>query len=98
MPSREHFSVADVRMCVGSRRMLDVMDVQTQRDFNMSMKDWCIYYENVERDRLLNVISLEFSHTKLEQYVDSPQIVKHVDWIDWVDIYNNFNIVFQFLI
>jgi F-box/leucine-rich repeat protein 10/11 len=80
------FTVSDVKQCVGSRRQLDVMDVQTQRDYTMSMKEWCEYYNNPQRDRLLNVISLEFSHTKLEQHVDSPYIVKQVDWIDWVGI------------
>lgn len=78
------FNVAKVKECVGSRRILDVMDVQTQRDFTMSMKEWCAYYEDPDRKRLLNVISLEFSHTKLEQLVESPHIVKQVDWIDWV--------------
>ena len=39
------------------------------------MKEWVKYYENTDRDRLLNVISLEFSHTKLENYVESPNLV-----------------------
>lgn len=80
----ESFNVSKVKECVGSRRVLDVMDVQTQRDFTMTMKEWCAYYDDPDRKRLLNVISLEFSHTKLEQFVDSPNIVKQVDWIDWV--------------
>jgi len=63
-------------VCVsGSRRMLDVMDVNTQKGLEMTMKEWVRYYENQERDRLLNVISLEFSHTKLENYVESPNLV-----------------------
>lgn len=28
----------DVRMCVGSRRVLDVMDVNTQKNIEMTMK------------------------------------------------------------
>ncbi|XP_076334005.1 lysine-specific demethylase 2A-like isoform X2 [Tachypleus tridentatus] len=83
MPS-ENFTVNDVRQCVGSRRMLDVMDVTTQKDVEMSMKDWCKYFENTNRDKLLNVISLEFSHTRLEHYVESPAVVRQVDWVDWV--------------
>jgi len=55
--------------------MLDVMDVNTQKGIEMSMRDWVQYYENVERSKLLNVISLEFSHTKLENYVESPTLV-----------------------
>ncbi|XP_015787809.1 lysine-specific demethylase 2A [Tetranychus urticae] len=79
-----NFTVSDVRQCVGSRRILDVMDVTTQKDFEMTMKEWCQYYENPVRDRLLNVISLEFSHTKLDSMVESPTIVRQVDWVDWV--------------
>lgn len=41
----------------------------------MSMRDWVQYYEGTDRSRLLNVISLEFSHTKLENYVESPSLV-----------------------
>lgn len=83
MPS-DNFTVNDVRQCVGSRRMLDVMDVTTQRDIEMPMKDWCKYFENTNREKLLNVISLEFSHTRLEHYVESPTVVRQVDWIDWM--------------
>lgn len=55
--------------------MLDVMDVNTQRGLEMSMKEWVKYYENPNRNSLLNVISLEFSHTRLENYVESPTLV-----------------------
>ncbi|GAB6031109.1 hypothetical protein CHUAL_007917 [Chamberlinius hualienensis] len=81
LPSK-NFTVQDVRQCVGSRRMLDVMDVTTQKDIEMSMKDWVKYFENHQRDRLLNVISLEFSHTKLENYIESPKLVREIDWVD----------------
>ena len=74
LPSK-NFKVSDVKQCVGSRRNLDVMDVTTQKALEMTMKEWVHYYENTERERLLNVISLEFSHTRLENYVDSPTLV-----------------------
>ncbi|KAH9376661.1 hypothetical protein HPB48_005872 [Haemaphysalis longicornis] len=83
LPSH-NFTCNDVRQCVGSRRILDVMDVTTQKDIEMTMKDWCRYFENPNRDKLLNVISLEFSHTKLENYVESPSLVRQVDWVDVV--------------
>lgn len=60
---------------LGSRRMLDVMDVNTQKNVEMTMKEWTKYYEDPEKDKLLNVISLEFSHTKLENYIKRPNIV-----------------------
>lgn len=63
----------------GSRRQLDVMDVNTQKNFEMSMKEWQRYYEESNKDRLLNVISLEFSHTKLENFVTTPTIVSIIE-------------------
>ncbi|XP_014300265.1 jmjC domain-containing histone demethylation protein 1 isoform X1 [Microplitis demolitor] len=79
-----NFSINDVRTCVGSKRILEVMDVDTQKNEEMTMKDWQKYYEDPEKERLLNVISLEFSHTKLENYVQSPTIVRRLDWVDTV--------------
>lgn len=57
--------------------MVDVMDVNTQRDIEMSMAQWARYYETpeAEREKLYNVISLEFSHTKLENLVQRPSTV-----------------------
>nr|XP_013189630.1 unnamed protein product [Amyelois transitella] len=79
-----NFTVNDVRMCVGSRRLLDVMDVNTQKNIEMTMKDWQRYYDDPNKERLLNVISLEFSHTRLENYVQAPRIVRQIDWVDTV--------------
>ncbi|XP_053670041.1 jmjC domain-containing histone demethylation protein 1 [Anopheles nili] len=79
-----NFTIGDVRTCVGSRRVLDVMDVNTQKNVEMTMKEWEKYYEDPVKKKLLNVISLEFSHTKLENYVQSPAIVRQIDWVDVV--------------
>lgn len=84
VPQSNKFAVRDVRNAVGHQRIIDVMDVKTQKNIEMSMKDWCKYYESKNRDRLLNVISLEFSHTKLDEMIDSPMIVKLLDWVDLV--------------
>ena len=76
------FTVNDIKTCVGSKRVIDVIDCSTQKNLQMTMKEWCEYYENTNRDRILNVISLEFSHTKLEDYVEPPLIVRQLDWIE----------------
>ncbi|XP_048031616.1 lysine-specific demethylase 2A isoform X1 [Megalobrama amblycephala] len=78
------FSVSDVKLFVGSRRMVDVMDVTTQKGIEMSMGQWRRYYETPasEREKLYNVISLEFSHTKLEHLVKRPASVDMIDWVD----------------
>ncbi|CAG2055346.1 unnamed protein product, partial [Timema podura] len=64
----------DVSIQKSSRRVLDVMDVNTQKNVEMTMKEWQKYYEDTNKDKLLNVISLEFSHTKLEYYVQTPTV------------------------
>ncbi|XP_059190229.1 lysine (K)-specific demethylase 2Aa isoform X2 [Centropristis striata] len=83
MPDSD-FSVNDVKMFVGSRRMIDVMDVSTQKGTEMSMAQWTRYYETPpsQREKLYNVISLEFSHTKLENLVRRPTTVDLIDWVD----------------
>ena len=67
-------------LLAGSRRQLDVLDVTTQKALDMTMKDWVKYYENPDRERLLNVISLEFSHTRLENYVEQPEVVSEMNF------------------
>ncbi|XP_035196451.1 lysine-specific demethylase 2B isoform X15 [Oxyura jamaicensis] len=78
------FTVRDVKLLVGSRRIVDVMDVNTQKGVEMSMSQFVRYYETPEaqREKLYNVISLEFSHTKLENIVKRPNVVDLVDWVD----------------
>ncbi|XP_033627389.1 lysine-specific demethylase 2B-like isoform X1 [Asterias rubens] len=78
------FTVNDVKQHVGSRRQVDVMDVNTQKGVEMSMAQFAKYYENKERENLYNVISLEFSKTKLEDFVQAPSIVRQIDWVDIV--------------
>lgn len=65
-------------MFAGSRRIVDVMDVNTQKGVEMSMSQFVRYYETPEaqREKLYNVISLEFSHTKLENIVKRPNVVR----------------------
>ncbi|XP_018118746.1 lysine-specific demethylase 2B isoform X2 [Xenopus laevis] len=83
MPEQD-FTVRDVKLLVGSRRVVDVMDVNTQKSIDMSMSQFVRYYETpeMEREKLYNVISLEFSHTKLERVVKRPTVVDAVDWVD----------------
>ncbi|XP_017266184.1 lysine-specific demethylase 2B isoform X2 [Kryptolebias marmoratus] len=83
MPDPE-FTVSEIKGLVGSRRSVDVMDVSTQKGSEMSMAQFVRYYETPEeeRDKLFNVISLEFSHTKLENLIKRPKVVDQVDWVD----------------
>ncbi|KAG5834900.1 hypothetical protein ANANG_G00266470 [Anguilla anguilla] len=78
------FTVSEIKGLVGSRRAVDVMDASTQKGSEMSMAQFVRYYETPEeeRDKLFNVISLEFSHTKLENLIKRPTVVDLLDWVD----------------
>lgn len=69
--------IINASFMTGSRRMVDVMDVNTQKGIEMTMAQWTRYYETPEeeREKLYNVISLEFSHTRLENMVQRPSTV-----------------------
>jgi len=66
-----HVGIHDIRGQVGSRRYLDVMDVTSQKNIQMTMKEFSKYWTTPpdQRTQLLNVISLEFSNTKLDPQV-----------------------------
>ena len=63
--------VHEIRSQVGSRRYLDVMDVTTQKNIQLTMKEFNKYWDTPaeSRTQLLNVISLELSNTKLDPQV-----------------------------
>ena len=50
---------------VGSMREIDVIDVARQEDYKMLMREWTEYYASPNRHKILNVISLEFTNTRL---------------------------------
>lgn len=74
MPPRD-FSVADVKRLVGPKREVDVMDTHTQKAITMTMAEWVKYYQSLPRKRVLNIISLEFSCTKMADLVEPPTVV-----------------------
>ena len=57
---------------------MDVIDVNTQQQIEMSMANFAKYYSNTQREKIYNVISLEFSHTRLENHVETPLLVSTV--------------------
>lgn len=48
----------------GPDKEIDVIDVCRQCDLKMRLGDFVEYYNSPNRDRVLNVISLEFSETR----------------------------------
>jgi hypothetical protein len=54
----------DCVLSIGPDREIDVIDVSRQADLKMRLGDFVEYYNSPNRDRVLNVISLEFSETR----------------------------------
>jgi hypothetical protein len=60
-------------------------DVSTQSNSpNWNLAKWSEYYSlpAASRDKIRNVISLEFSNTPLAEKVSPPRIVKELDWVE----------------
>uniref|UniRef100_A0A3Q1H5G7 Histone lysine demethylase PHF8 n=1 Tax=Acanthochromis polyacanthus TaxID=80966 RepID=A0A3Q1H5G7_9TELE len=76
------FSVTDVEHYIGSDKEIDVIDVSRQCDLKMRLGDFVEYYNSPNRDRVLNVISLEFSETRLSNLVETPKIVRKLSWVE----------------
>uniref|UniRef100_H3BFG4 Lysine demethylase 7A n=1 Tax=Latimeria chalumnae TaxID=7897 RepID=H3BFG4_LATCH len=81
------FSVKDVEHYVGRDKVIDVIDVARQADSKMKLHNFIEYYSKPERPKVLNVISLEFSDTKMAELVEVPEIAHKLSWVEnyWPD-------------
>ncbi|KAJ7329100.1 hypothetical protein JRQ81_015274 [Phrynocephalus forsythii] len=81
------FSVLDVERYVGGDKVIDVIDVARQADSKIKLHNYIKYFTNPERPKVLNVISLEFSDTKMSELVEVPEIARKLSWVEnyWPD-------------
>ncbi|MGH0130429.1 UNVERIFIED_CONTAM: hypothetical protein FKN15_042421 [Acipenser sinensis] len=81
------FSVKDVEHYVGGNKVIDVIDVARQADSKIKLCDFVEYYYKPYRPKVLNVISLEFSDTKMADLVVVPDIAQKMSWVEnyWPD-------------
>ncbi|XP_014673300.1 PREDICTED: lysine-specific demethylase 7B-like [Priapulus caudatus] len=77
-------SMEEIEQLVGPLREIDVIDVERQEDFKLLIHEWVEYFKSPNRQRILNVISLEFSTTRLSELVEPPSIVRELSWVDTV--------------
>lgn len=59
----EHFSLYDVITYVGGEKEIDVIDVGRQSNIKMKLGEYVNYFNSLNRTRVFNVVSLEFSNT-----------------------------------
>lgn len=84
MPKGRNFSVKTVCELVGRQRVIHVQCCRTQTTIKMTMADFVKYYcEPKNRgEEVYNVLSLEFTGTKLDELVKRPKTINDIDWID----------------
>ncbi|KAI3657192.1 hypothetical protein MP638_007469 [Amoeboaphelidium occidentale] len=81
MPSSK-ISVRQISRLTGNIPV-EIMDVHTQEPLvGWKMNDWADYFHSTEKQKLLNVISLEVSDTEFGQSIQRPAIVRELDWVD----------------
>lgn len=76
------FTVSDVMDYVGPHFPLDVIDVARQENIRMPMSEWVEYFNSPIRSKVYNVISLEFTKTRLSELVKPPTIVQKLSWVE----------------
>ncbi|TDL27186.1 jumonji superfamily protein [Rickenella mellea] len=84
MPNKG-LTVSDVANLVGPETAVEVMDVATQSNISgYNLAKWAEYYNSstTSRDKVLNVISLEISNTRLAEKIIPPRIVRDLDWVE----------------
>ncbi|KAM6986360.1 lysine-specific demethylase 7B-like isoform 1-T1 [Aplochiton taeniatus] len=81
------FSVTDVEQYVGGDKVIDVIDVARQADSKMKLREFVKYYYKSHRPKVLNLISLEFSDTKMSELVVVPDVAQKMSWVEnyWPD-------------
>ncbi|KAJ6262638.1 hypothetical protein Dda_3450 [Drechslerella dactyloides] len=79
-------TVRRVAELIGFDEKVEVLDVlsQSQDKKTWTFVDWVEYFENPQKDRVKNVISQEFSHTRLSDAVRRPAVVEALDLADQV--------------
>jgi len=77
------FTYSNVAKLVGPYRRIQVIDTSTQLTTTYTLDEW-VNYLNIpsnERERILNVITLEFSQTPLGELVNEPQFARSLDFV-----------------
>ena len=77
------FTYSNVAKLVGPYRRIQVIDTSTQLTTTYTLDEWVDYLSIPcnERDRILNVITLEFSQTPLGDLVNEPQFARSLDFV-----------------
>jgi len=86
IPHPKTFKMIDIRKAIGSRKLVNVINMFSLKQSKMTLKDWHKYFDEKPSSRISTLYfpPLEISNTKLSQHVIPPKIVREIDWIDKV--------------
>ncbi|KAA8496554.1 Lysine-specific demethylase 7A [Porphyridium purpureum] len=86
LPEPGSVSADMIGEAVGRSRRLDVIDVQTQSEIlpQWTLGQFIDYFNSPpgKRTKVLNVISLEVSHTSLAEKIRAPKFVYEIGWVE----------------
>jgi len=87
IPDRETFTITSAAKIVGWRKEVGVIEVRTQQEKTLTMKELVTHYKKAKVEReVYNVLSMEFSsgHDALKNLVVPPLIVRKLDLLNTV--------------
>ena len=82
MPVDPNFSVNHILKLVGKDKIIPVQKCEDQSTIYLTLGKFCNYFNSKNRKYIYNVLSLEFSNTKLSELVRRPSVINQFDWID----------------
>ncbi|XP_075987112.1 uncharacterized protein LOC142983852 isoform X2 [Anticarsia gemmatalis] len=83
IPNASTFTVRSVLRFCGAQLEVEVIDVRKQATMRMPLGDFVDYFETPPEHRdekVLNVLSLEFSETNMSRCVEPPAVARALDW------------------
>ncbi|KAK0423812.1 hypothetical protein QR680_008343 [Steinernema hermaphroditum] len=76
------FGLADVVKIMGRNRSVDTIDVYAQNTYPMTLGRFLDLFESNNRDRLYNILSLEFSTCpEMADLIAPPSVVGEISWV-----------------
>ncbi|CAF4902383.1 unnamed protein product [Pieris macdunnoughi] len=87
VPNSASFNVRSVLRFCGAQLEVEVIDVRKQSTLRMPLSDFVEYFETPPEhrdDKVLNVLSLEFSETNMSPLVEPPGLARRLDWAERV--------------
>uniref|UniRef100_A0A914Z116 [Histone H3]-dimethyl-L-lysine(36) demethylase n=1 Tax=Panagrolaimus superbus TaxID=310955 RepID=A0A914Z116_9BILA len=77
----ENFTLEELVKLVGRDEEIQVIDVYMQESNTMSMGAFFDRWNEEPRERLYNMLSFEFSHTKLMEIIRAPELMYQLSWV-----------------